>query len=98
MILLLACPQLPFKDLSCLQNILKNYHNQTNPFLISLNTITPLASVISYGTDHYSLTMCYARKYFVSILWQSNSLSVPRLSCGEKIIIAIYFMCAAQDI
>lgn len=100
-LLLLACPQLPFKGLSCPQNILLNYHNQTDPLWISLlNALTPLASAICCGTDLYGLTtgMCKEVFYLASILWQTDSLSAPQLSCSEKIIISIYFMCAGRDI
>lgn len=101
MILLLARPQLLFKDLSCLQNMLLNYHNRTDPLWISLlNALTLLASVITCGTNLYSLTMHCARKYFILVprLWQTDPWSVPWLSCYKKIIISIYFMCADRGI
>ena len=42
--------------------------------------------------------LCKEVPSLVSILWQTDSLSVPWLSCYKKIIISIYFIHAAQDI
>lgn len=99
-ILLLSCPQLSLKDLSCLQNILLNYHNQTVPlWTSSLNALTPLASALSRGIHPSGLAKCCTSKY--STLFQFS----VRLIHWEIPIIMLwannyfhYFMGTAQDI
>ena len=57
-----------------------------------------LGDILWHWPLQFDYVLCKEVLYFVSILWQTDSLSVPQLSCYDKIIISIYFMCAAQDI